>query len=125
MKSKVWLKKGSARYLGGWFHPAVQGNRAVTASQNQAACGFGEILRPGPGLDPRRTGRHAGRALPAAGGNAADAASIPAWAAPAVKAALGTGLLMGDSDGRFRPDQAVTGAEAAAAVYRLQEGLNR
>ncbi|TYA11340.1 S-layer homology domain-containing protein [Paenibacillus faecis] len=57
--------------------------------------------------------------------DAADAASIPAWAAPSVKAALGTGLLTGDPDGRFRPDQAVTGAEAAVAVYRLQEGLNR
>lgn len=70
-------------------------------------------------------GDGAGPAEAGAGENAADAASIPAWAAPSVKAALESGLLTGYPDDSFRPGQAVTRAAAAAAVYRLLEALNR
>lgn len=42
-----------------------------------------------------------------------------AWYAPAVGAVAGLGLLTGDGDGSFRPDQPVTRSETAAALAQL------
>jgi len=113
-----------------------QAAAAFEAGLVKGAGARGKLLfNPGQALTRAELAVMLAQALPAdsgsvpaatgAGGNAADAASIPAWAAPSVKAALESGLLTGDPDGSFRPNQAVTRAEAAAAVYRLLEALNR
>ncbi|MBX6378499.1 MAG: S-layer homology domain-containing protein [Clostridia bacterium] len=46
-----------------------------------------------------------------------------AWYAPAVIVAWERGLMMGDPDGRFRPDRALTRAELAVLVLRLDRLL--
>lgn len=48
-----------------------------------------------------------------------DTSSIPDWAVAAVTATSGSGLLVGYPDGSFRPDQAMTRAEASALLVRL------
>lgn len=60
----------------------------------------------------------------AEGDNFRDEASIPGWALSAAKAAAAAGLLTGYKDSTFRPDEIVTRAEAAAAIYRLLEVLH-
>ncbi|MBI2873982.1 MAG: S-layer homology domain-containing protein [Firmicutes bacterium] len=47
-----------------------------------------------------------------------DASAVPSWAFPYVAAARAGGLLTGDSDGSFRPRQALTRAEMATALVR-------
>ncbi len=47
------------------------------------------------------------------------------WASPDIAAAYGAGLVSGGSDGRFRPEETTTRAQAAAVIaraLRLQEG---
>lgn len=52
-----------------------------------------------------------------------DQDTIAAWAQPSVAAAAGNGLLQGDGDGSFRPQQTLTRAEAAVLVWRLHQRL--
>lgn len=56
--------------------------------------------------------------------NFADLAQIPGWAKASVDSAESAGILKGYEDGRFRPNQAVTRAEAAAILSRLLEALH-
>lgn len=49
-----------------------------------------------------------------------DEAQIPAWAKAAVDAAAEKGLMKGDDDGNFRPNDPVTRAELAVVLNRLK-----
>jgi hypothetical protein len=48
-----------------------------------------------------------------------DSADISPWAVEAVNVAVDQGLLQGFPDGSFRPQEPVTRAQSAAAIYRL------
>ncbi|MBB6671310.1 S-layer homology domain-containing protein [Cohnella nanjingensis] len=69
------------------------------------------------------------RALPESdeaepGSDFADAAVIPAWAAPAVRQLQKLGIMTGDPDGTFRPADPVSRGEAAKALALLLEALH-
>ena len=48
-----------------------------------------------------------------------DPNEIPSWAADAVKQAVEKGLMVGDADGQFRPNDPITRAELAVVLSRL------
>lgn len=50
-----------------------------------------------------------------------DEADIPAWALEAVKLAQERGWMLGDDDGRFRPNDPITRAELAVILSRLEK----
>ena len=56
-------------------------------------------------------------------GDYRDAAEISSWAVDSVSMAKQLGLMIGDADGRFRPQEGVSRAEAAVIVFRLIEML--
>lgn len=49
-----------------------------------------------------------------------DKAEIPAWAKAAVEEAAADGLMLGDGDGNFRPNDPITRAEFAVVLQRLR-----
>ena len=49
-----------------------------------------------------------------------DAASVPQWAEKAVLEAVEQGLMLGDAEGTFRPNEPVTRAELAVVLQRLK-----
>lgn len=53
----------------------------------------------------------------------ADAALIPAWAAPSVDKAAAAGIVQGPEAGSFLPSKDVSRAEAATAIYKLLKAL--
>lgn len=59
------------------------------------------------------------KSYPAAQKRFADGEQISEWAREAVSAAAGAGVIQGDADGRFRPQDPVTRAEMAAMVDRM------
>jgi len=52
-----------------------------------------------------------------------DERSLSGWAAAAVRDLVGRKLLVGDSRGNFNPQATLTRAEAAQAIYNLQQAL--
>lgn len=56
-------------------------------------------------------------------GSYRDQAQISSWAADSVEKARQLGLLIGDAEGRFRPQDGVSRAEAAVIALRLMEML--
>ncbi len=106
-----------------WYAPLL-----ATLVQNGLVRGLGQALF-GPGRPLSRAElavlavrglAFAGQPLPVAGAPAyADAAAIPAWAAPAVAAGTAAGLLRGVPGANFDPQSPAERSEAAAVLVRL------
>ena len=82
-----------------------------------------EVLDPTTWLGiPNRVGRYDSKdfALKEDGSMFKDQDQIPAWAVEAVEAVTEKGLMVGDPDGSFRPNDPVTRAELAVILDRLQ-----
>ena len=47
------------------------------------------------------------------------------WYGPYIKKASEAGIMIGDDQGKFRPDEPLTRAEAAAIVCRIIDALGR
>ena len=114
-----------------WYFPEI--GKATAAGYFQ---GYpGDVFRPGAPITRQEVagvlgkilslGETAGVEVAAAGGelNFTDAGQIGNWARPAVIGLASRGLFVGYDDGKFRPLQAVTRAEAAVLVSRVGDHL--
>ncbi|MCP1309650.1 putative Ig domain-containing protein [Paenibacillus tyrfis] len=59
-----------------------------------------------------------------AGESFQDSANISAWAGDAVRQAVKAGIIEGDDQGRFRPADSASRAEAATMLYRLLKAIS-
>ncbi|GLX68620.1 S-layer homology domain-containing protein [Paenibacillus glycanilyticus] len=98
--------------------------------------GYGDTFKPGAGITREELAALAVRAVEKAavetgvalapsgeGGGYIDERNISGWAEDSVSKARQLGLLIGDKDGSFRPQESVSRAEAAVLVIRLLDLL--